>query len=359
MDRSGGSPYGPEESHFAPRPEGDRADWFGSEGSYGPPGPQGPHEPRGPQGPYEPQGAQGGYGGGVQVGVAGGGLPPPASGFDEPGDPFAPMGGDPYFAPDAPGGGRDFGPPRGGARRRRTGLPLIIGAAALAGIVLVGGGFVLSKSLRDDAEPKAAAAPSKAPPAAGPTTPPPVRTNAKIRTRVTDPKPLTLNEIFGRRTFVQQRTKYVRTNRNVVRDCTKTVSGVRFVAVLKKAGCTQSLRATFARSDGKLIGTIGVLNLRSEAAVRATKRAGTGKDTFLRALPGGGVTKKIGQGAAFGTVEVHGHYLVMTWVQRPDGKLIPAGLQKYVSSFVEQIKLGSNLSRALYFRGYEGRPFRS
>lgn len=295
-------------------------------------------------------------------------FPPPGGphppGGDFPGAGFHDGGFQP--GPDGdPGGyssleGGDFGTPGGRPpAKKRTNLPLIILGSAVAGLLLVGGGFGLSTVLKGDSKPKAkATTPAPAPTTSVPTTPPPVKINAKLRSRATDPQPLSLNEIFGKSSFTYKGQKYLRTNRHVTRNCAGTVSGARFSATLKKAGCTQALRATFARRDGKLIGTLGVLNLRTEKAAKATRLAGTSKDTFLKALPGGGVTKKIGQGAALGTVEVRGHYILMTWIQRPDGKTIPAAQHRYVSAFGQQVEFGTNLSRALYYRGLEGKPLR-
>lgn len=248
------------------------------------------------------------------------------------------------------------------SRRRRGGsrLPLVVGASAVIGLLLIGGGFGVSLLLSDDSEPESAAVATSEPaPAATPTETPSPPLNAKIQTRATDPEPLTLNEVFGRKSFAAKGVKYVMYTRAASRSCPATVNGAQLVKVLKKAGCTQALRATFARSDGKLVGTVGVLNLRSEKAAKAVERAGAGKDAYLRPLAGKGVTKKIGSGAALGTISVRGHYLVMTWVERPNGKEIPRSQHSAISTFGQQVVLGSNLSKALYYRGIEGKPFRT
>ncbi|MFP3963594.1 hypothetical protein SMC26_14830 [Actinomadura fulvescens] len=244
---------------------------------------------------------------------------------------------------------------------RRYNLPLIIGGAIVAGLVLVGGGFGVSAMLKDDEPTKPAAADKSAPPATAPRQQPskPPLTPVKLKSRVTDPRPLTLNEAFGKRSFTSTTGKVARTAWKAQRGCAGIVNGVALGKALKKGGCSQALRATFARGDGKLIGTVGVLNLKTEAAARAAERAAAAKDAYLQPLAGTGVTKKIGKGEALGTAEVRGHYLVMTWVQRPDGKKIAAKYHRLVSTFGQELIRGSNLKFALTYRETEGKPFRN
>jgi hypothetical protein len=187
----------------------------------------------------------------------------------------------------------------------------------------------------------------------------PVLEPVKLKNRATDPSPLTLNEVFGKKSFTAGGQKYVRTGWNAKKGCTGTVQGAKLTSVVKKGGCSQALRATFARGDGKLIGTVGVLNLKTDAAAKLAQRAAVAKDAFLQPLPGTGVSSKIGKGEALGTAEARGHYLLMTWVQRPDGKKILTQYHKTVSAFGQQLIRGSNLSFALHYRETEGKPFRN
>jgi hypothetical protein len=273
---------------------------------------------------------------------------PGAGGYD--GDPY----GDAYGGPPGPGPRSGPTPP---AKKRN--LPLIIGAAAVAGLVLIGGGIGLSSLLEDDS--KAAntggkAAATQAPKAA-PTPTPPVLEPVKLKSRATDPRPLTLKEAFGKSAFKAGGESFVRTGWHQKRGCAGTVNGTTLAAAIKKGGCTQALRATYARGDKVLIGTVGVLNLKTENAAKAAQKAAVAKDAFLQPLPGKGVSKTIGKGEALGTARAQGHYLVMTWVQRPDGKKIPDKYHKTVSAFGEQLLKGSNLSFALHYRETEGKPF--
>ncbi|MFG2002690.1 hypothetical protein ACGFNU_26380 [Spirillospora sp. NPDC048911] len=384
-ERPDTAPYGQDkdESPFSPRGEG----FEGPGGAYAPWG----EEPVEPGAPAEGPGQNdwftaSGAGGGTSTaqfsneGLDRGFGGPAGGGFGVSDDRIADdRFGNDGFGDDRFGGseggfggpppGADLGVPPGGgsgpvAPERRYNLPLIIGGAVVAGLVLVGGGFGVSAMLKDDkptkpaatgksAAPKQTTAPKQQQPSQAPLTP------VKLKSRTTDPKPLTLNEAFGKRSFAAGGAKYVRTGWKAQRGCTGIVNGASLSKVIKKGGCSQALRATFARGDGKLIGTVGVLNLKTEAAAKLAERAAAAKDAYLQPLAGTGVTKKIGKGEALGTAEIRGHYLVMTWVQRPDGKKIATKYHKLVSSFGQELIRGSNLKFALTYRETEGKPFRN
>ncbi|MFI6522400.1 hypothetical protein ACIBF1_43105 [Spirillospora sp. NPDC050679] len=278
-------------------------------------------------------------------------------------EPFGGHGGD-YGGDRFDDGGYGSGPtpPSGGGKRRN--LPLIIGGSLVAGVLLIGGGVGASAMLKDD--PKPAAKPGGPPaagkpnPAAKPSAPPsPTLVPVKLKSRQTDPKPLSLGEVFGKSSFKAGKQKYVRAGAKATKGCTGTVTGATLTSAVKKGGCSQALRASYARSDRKLIGTVGILNLKTENAAKQARKAALAKDSFLQPLPGAGSTKTLGKGEALGTAEVRGHYLVMTWVQRPDGKKIPASAHPAVTAFAQQVIQGSNLSFALHYRETEGKPFRN
>ncbi|MWA03693.1 hypothetical protein F8568_025575 [Actinomadura sp. LD22] len=287
------------------------------------------------------------------------GQAPGGFGHGDPGD-------DPYGAP-MPGGypqgdfdGAPPGPSGEDAPAGRRRLPLIIGGAVVAGLVLIGGGVGAASMMKDDSKPA-----KKAPPAAAsskptaPATPtvPPLQA-VKLQSRTTDPVKLTLAEVFGKSSFKAAGHKYVRTAASSTTKCSAVVGGAALEKALKKGDCTQALRATYALDTGSLIGTIGVLNLKSESAAKLAVKAASAKDAFLQALPGKGVTKKAGKGLAFGTSQARGHYVVMTWVQRPDGKAIAAKYHKAVSVFGAELYKGSDLALALHYRETEGKPLK-
>ncbi|WP_433474667.1 hypothetical protein ACQPZP_39010 [Spirillospora sp. CA-142024] len=256
--------------------------------------------------------------------------------------------------PPGPSGGPSGGPTPHGRRRN---LPLIIGGAAVAGILLIGGGVGLSSMLKGDSKPKKTpdqAASTQPKPTPSPTKP--VLAPVKLQSRTTDPTPLTLKEVFGKGKFKSGRQKYVRTAVNAKKSCADVVGGTSLEKALKKGRCTQALRATYALSTGSLIGTVGVFNLQNEAAAKKAVKAAGAKDAFLQALPGKGVSKTNGKGEALGTSQVRGHYVIMTWVQRPDGKKISSKYHAAVRVFGTQMVKGSNLALALHYRETEGKP---
>ncbi|MCW2884844.1 MAG: hypothetical protein JWL58_1706 [Streptosporangiaceae bacterium] len=247
----------------------------------------------------------------------------------------------------------------------RSKRPLIIGAVAIGAVVLVGGGVMVASVLgggsgktaaattpSGNAAPQGSGAPTNATsPTAKPTATGPL--GAKLKNRASDPSPLTLAEVFKHHRF----GRYVMAAQRRDGNCAKVVHGAKFAAALKSGGCNQMLRATFATTDGKLIGSIGVANLKTDSAARKVQAAAGGKDAWLLPLPGSGTTKKIGKGSALGTAEARGHYVLLSWVQRPDGKDMTAGQRGTVSTFVSQVLLGSNLTTALQYRGISGKPY--
>ncbi|MDN3357206.1 hypothetical protein [Actinomadura sp. DC4] len=350
------------------------------------PGGWGPSQP--PQSPYGPVDNQAEHGGPSYDQSQGGGPyddpyggPPPRDGGFGPGGsfggsfgeersdsygggPFEPRppydneNADPYGA--GPGA---YGPPPDDDDRFKSGSGrkgLIIGAAIVAGVVVIGGGTALALSGGDDKKPKASAVqPSESAPPPTPTvnpTPSPTETGRgdRLRSRATDPKPLSLNEIFKAKSFKYGSRRYVMTGRRSERKCSPPTHGTAFRKALAKGGCTQVLRATF--SNGKFIGTIGVINLRTQTGANSVQVTSRQKDAFILALPGAGTTKKIGQGLSLTTAEVDGHYLIMSWVQYPNGKKIAKGDYTAVSAFVKATTYGSNLRTALNYRSMEGKP---
>jgi hypothetical protein len=347
-DQAGGSPYdgpqagGPYEDPYGGPP---RDSGFG-------PGP-GSGSGFGPGGP-------GGSFGSEQPDPYGGGPfdRGPSYGAAEAPDPYG-SGQDPYGGGQDPYGGGPGGyePDEGGGSSPNRKRMAVIAAVA-AGVVVVGGvAFALTSGGGDKAKPEAA--PTSADPSAKPTptpTPSPTETGRGLRliSRATDPRPLTLNEIFKAGSFKAGGRRYLMTARRSERKCLPPTHGTKFRKALTKGGCTQVLRATF--SNGKLIGTIGVINLRTQTAANSVQVTSRQKDAFILALPGAGTTKKIGQGLSLTTAEVDGHYLIMSWVQYPNGKKIASRDYSSVTAFVRATTYGSNLRTALNYRSMEGKP---
>ncbi|MCD0450308.1 hypothetical protein LO762_14065 [Actinocorallia sp. API 0066] len=304
---------------------------FGAPGVPGPPGEFGGHG--GPGGPGTPNdfGGPGGWD-----------APPPQGGPHERGEQWQPE------------GARDE---ISGSRGGRKGL-LVAGGVAVA---LVAGGAAAYALTRDGGTDKPGVAqspPASGVPVPGATSSPeqPAASGGLLKSRKTDPRPLKAGEVFQKKRFTVKGTTYVMYIRKATKKCADAVHGEALQAALKRGRCTQFLRATFATKDGKMIGTVGVANLRTSQAAARAEKAAKAKDAYVLAVPGKGATAKIGQGDALGAAWVRGHYLIMTWVQNPDGKPIPAKQRKRAQIFAQNTVNGSNLGPALHIRDATGRP---
>jgi hypothetical protein len=269
-----------------------------------------------------------------------------------------------YPNADLPQPGRRGMPP---ARRRN--LPLLFGGGAVALVVLAAAGVGLSKLVGGgpgDGESTHTGATGAAPSQAGSRPSPSVSAlptgplGAMLKSRSTDPRPLTLREVFNRKAFTVNGVRYLMTTRQATRACGRTAHGAKLVAALHAGGCNQVLRASFARADGRLAGTIGIANLKTARAASITaKLANTVKDTYLKPVPGRGTTKNLGNGIAFASAEARGHYVVLSWIQAPNGKPIPKSQRRAAGVFEPNVIYGSKLLFALQYRGIAGKPYGS
>jgi hypothetical protein len=249
-------------------------------------------------------------------------------------------------------------------RKKSNRTPVLIGTGVIGAMLLAGGGYYLMNKSDDKkvTTPPAAGASqtaSAAPKASATTVKPPATpVTGKAKSRATDPKPLTFKEVFTKKKFTAGGVSYVLTARSST-TCAKAVHGVKLLGAMKSGKCTQFLRGTFATANGKLIGTIGVANLSTSSAATIASTAGKAKDAYLIALPAKGLTAKIGQGQALGEAQARGHYLIMSWVQLPNGKKIPTGSAAYkvAQAFVQNVIVGSNVSPALHARDETGKPW--
>ncbi|GAA0960435.1 hypothetical protein [Actinocorallia libanotica] len=315
--------------------------------------------------PYDPH-PRDGHSGAQPMPPAGLAAHPPHGGYTgpQPAVPWQPQGDD-GFGPGEQWNGD--GVPAGDEGRGKGGRkPLIIGGALVAVAAVGAAVFVLFPG-DDDKKETAAKSSSQVStgPSAGtdggptasaqPSTPPPGASGGLLQNRKTDPRPLSLGEVFRKKKFTEKGITYVMSVRKKA-VCKDSVHGKALQAALAKGKCTQFLRATFATAGGKMIGTVGVANLASASAATKAAKAATAKDAYVIAVPGKGVTSKIGQGDALGAAWSRGHYLIMTWVQLPDGKAIPAKHKKAAQTFAQSTVNGSNLGPALHIRDETGKP---
>ena len=167
---------------------------------------------------------------------------------------------------------------------------------------------------------RAAAAPRQSPrvpaqtQAATPTPSPSLGPWGHIETRAADPLALTLTELFPSR-FSAGGSTYARTVEREGTNCAKAVIGAALKSAVKHARCSQVMRASYLSGNGKVMGTIGVLNLISVAAAEKSGKA-AGAGDFIDQLPAAhGPTRHLTKGTGLEETEIKGHYLVTVWAE--------------------------------------------
>ena len=79
------------------------------------------------------------------------------------------------------------------------------------------------------------------------------------------------------------------------------------------------LRASYVSGDGKIMGTIGVINLVSTNEAHYAGKV-VGQNDFIAPLATSkGVASKLGQGTGVVEAEYKGHYLILTWSEFVNG----------------------------------------
>jgi len=146
-----------------------------------------------------------------------------------------------------------------------------------------------------------------------------------IELRSDDTAPLTLGELFppvvnneadgnGNITssFTLETTK-------LTTSCAGAVIGQDLISSLKSGQCTQVLRASYLSGDGKIMGTIGVINLSTTNDAHYAGKV-VGQNDFIAPLASSkGTASKLGQGTGVVEAQYKGHYLILTWSEFVNG----------------------------------------
>jgi hypothetical protein len=162
-----------------------------------------------------------------------------------------------------------------------------------------------------------------------------------IGTRAEDPDPLTLTGLFPPR-FTLDEVSYVRTAASATTHCSLAVFGSELQAALQSGHCTQVLRASYISGDGKMMGTIGVVNLITSAAAQQAGKV-TGPDEIIAPLSSKkGPTSKLGNGTGVVQAEIKGHYLILMWAEFANLKSPSTAAQKQqLEQFAGSLVTGS------------------
>ena len=162
-----------------------------------------------------------------------------------------------------------------------------------------------------------------------------------IGTRAEDPEPLTVTGLYPPQ-FILNGSSYVRTAASVTKTCSLAVYGADLQAALQSGHCTQALRASYISGDGKLMGTVGVVNLISSSAAQKAGQV-TGPQEIIAPLTGKkGATSKLGSGTGVVQAEVKGHYLILMWAEFANLKSPSGSAQRQtLEQFAENLVIGS------------------
>jgi hypothetical protein len=258
-------------------------------------------------------------------GAAGAGSQPPP--WDSGSPPAGGRGRHGQRAPDSGGQGRRAGRPVAPAPRR-AGRPSRLSHRALAGLLMapvVVVILIVAVYVYISSRPVTPGGRAPSHPAAAPSGPAPSLGPWKnIEARTVDPLPLSLTELFPAR-FAAGGSAGVRTVDKTVTKCTQAVIGSALKAAVRKAGCTQVLRASYLSTNRKMMATIGVLNLVDVPAAEKVGKA-SGATEFIRQLPARhGPTHSLTSGTGLEEAAVKGHYLILIWAEfanrhAPSGK---------------------------------------
>jgi hypothetical protein len=159
-----------------------------------------------------------------------------------------------------------------------------------------------------------------------------------IESRSQDPVPLTVTELFPAKFSVSGEAGTLTASKTGSK-CTREVIGSKLAAAVRKADCTQVLRASYLATDRKIMATVGVLNLENAtAAGKAGKAAGAVE--FIKQLAAAhGPTRNIAKGTGIVAAYVKGHYLILTWTEfanlrSPSGKSKRHELEEFSNGLV-------------------------
>ncbi|HET9082459.1 MAG TPA: hypothetical protein VFO01_18335 [Trebonia sp.] len=165
-------------------------------------------------------------------------------------------------------------------------------------------------------------------------------TYCHIETAADDPKPLTVAELY-KPAFTNEKDKisYSLVSTKLDTKCADAVIGQNLIKALQAGKCTQVVRASYVSGDGKIMGTIGVVNLTTTTEAHDAGKV-VGKNDFIAPLTSAkGVASKLGNGTGVVEAEFKGHYLLLTWSEYVNGttpttKAQDAQLEQFSSDLV-------------------------
>ncbi len=130
----------------------------------------------------------------------------------------------------------------------------------------------------------------------------------------TDIVPVSATELFPL-SFTNAGIRFARVAATEGPHCRGALIGIGLQSAVRKAGCTQVVRATYTARAVSMMATIGVFNLKS-AAKASTAATSAGASQFVAQLKSKkGPAYRIGQGTGIEVAAVEGHYLLLGWAE--------------------------------------------
>ena len=203
-------------------------------------------------------------------------------------------------------------------------------------VIMVAAGYVYFSHKPAPAAAGHSAAPHHAAALASPT--PTLGPWKHIESRAQDPTPLNLSELFPPQ-FSNSGNAGALTIDKASSNCSREVFGSKLAAAVKKADCTQVLRASYLSTDHKIMSTVGVLNLTDVAAAKDAGKV-SGASEFIKQLPAAhGPTKNLSKGTGIEEAEYKGHYLILIWTEfanlkPPHGKAQRTKLEAFSADLI-------------------------
>jgi hypothetical protein len=142
----------------------------------------------------------------------------------------------------------------------------------------------------------------------------------RIELSTDDPTPLTVSELFPP-AFANKTDKgsFSLVSTKLDKTCSNAVIGKDLITAIKSGKCTQVLRASYVSGNSQIMGTIGVINLKSTTQAHYAGKV-VGQNDFIAPLAAAkGLAKKLGKGTGVVEAEFKGHYLILTWSEFANG----------------------------------------
>ncbi|HEY2641636.1 MAG TPA: hypothetical protein VGI66_17335 [Streptosporangiaceae bacterium] len=199
------------------------------------------------------------------------------------------------------------------SRKRPANVKVAVSAALL--LVLAAAGALAYVVLHHAAKPT----PTTLPPKVLTSTPPPqpsptLGVYGHIGSRTSDPQPLTIGQLYPA-SFSVGHSAVIRTVSRQSRHCGSALVGSSIQSAFTSAGCSQVVRATYLGASLKMMGTIGVFNLKTGQAAKKAARSAGAVNFVAQLRSHKGLTSKIGKGTGIEEAAAKGHYLILIWAE--------------------------------------------